>query len=267
MSRICATRLFGIADAERREIQSDADKACRIQPLQFRLRDTRRHDGDAARGCAQLDHGIARARIVEAVEARLHDHLPRHADLSAQRPQRGHRCLGRRVGAVRRHRIFRLRADDVDVAIDGAGGEGGDRRCTLRGLRQNAARERAHRQTTKAASCQCHVALPIAKLCGRIMLAGECCDRGEARPCQFLGVRSISHNQLIKREYLHYLGGRGLLERISGLRSSTDRAADVAGSRDARCRRRSSPLHMGPASLRVLRSFAPDHPTFATVRS
>ena len=88
-----------------------------------------RHHRNAARRRAELGHRVEHAGIVGAVEARLHDHVARDADARAQRLQLRDGRLRRRVGAVRRPSdICRVRPDDVDVAIAGAGKHVGARR-------------------------------------------------------------------------------------------------------------------------------------------
>ncbi len=79
------------------------------------------HDDAAASRRAELRHGVQRATVVRAVDARLHDHDAIQAERLAHHLVVGQRGLDRRVAAARVQRIAIRRTDDVDVAVARAG--------------------------------------------------------------------------------------------------------------------------------------------------
>ena len=89
-----------------------------VQRVEFFLRRVRRQHGDAAR-IRELGDAVQRAGIVEAVEARLHDHHARHAEPLEHGGKLADGRVDRRVAAVRGQREAALRADHVHMAVAG----------------------------------------------------------------------------------------------------------------------------------------------------
>src|SRR5687768_5249216 len=111
-----------IADASRRQIQTDAANAGLAHRIELGVSRFLVDHGNAARAVAQFADAVDSARIVRAVHARLHDNNPfdpqGRKKLSKLGDGRGFRC----IRSVRKKRIFLRITKYVYVTIAGAGG-------------------------------------------------------------------------------------------------------------------------------------------------
>ena len=103
------------------EIEADAAKAGRVEPLELRVADRQGNERDAGvRAPARRDR-ILGHRVVEAVRRRLHDDAALDAELRVQREQPLLRCLAGREAALPREWESLLRPENVHVRVAGLG--------------------------------------------------------------------------------------------------------------------------------------------------
>ena len=99
------------------KIEPAAPETSIVKLTQLPLGDAVIDIGDRPVGAAAGGDGIERNAIVGAMHAGIDDNRAADAELCVQRLESIQRRVGRRVGPIRRVRIFRARAEDVAMRI------------------------------------------------------------------------------------------------------------------------------------------------------
>ena len=109
-------------------VEPHADRTLLRHPAQLRRRGRVIHHDNRAGRFAELRDGIECDRIVSAIDAGLHHHLPREAQLAGHVAIMRYQSGWRRVGPRRTQREPPVGAEDVEMAVAGALGRAVARR-------------------------------------------------------------------------------------------------------------------------------------------
>jgi hypothetical protein len=101
------------------EIEAAAAKTAIVKRLQLALGDRVVNIGDGTIGAAAGRDRIKGNTVVGAMDAGIDDHRAPDAKLRVQCAKILKRRIGRRIGPVRRVRVFRVRAKDMAMRVAG----------------------------------------------------------------------------------------------------------------------------------------------------